>query len=87
MSNDNFFRKSFYQNVMAFLGLESIKQNNLLHILNKNLKNDYMYTCDNKQMIRIDDIVNMPNTYNKKPIIGFHPLTKLKESCSHLLIR
>ena len=83
MSNDNFFRKLFYQNVMAFLGLKSIKQNNLLHILNKNLKNDYMYTCDNKQMIRIDD---MHLYYNQKPIIVFHPLTKLKESCSHLLI-
>ena len=45
-----------------------------------------MYTCDNKQMIRMDDIRNMPSDYNNKPIIGFHPLTKLKESCSHLLI-
>ena len=45
-----------------------------------------MYTCDNKQMIRIDDILSMPDDYYKKPIIRFHPLDEIEESCSHLLI-
>lgn len=45
-----------------------------------------MHTYDNKQMVRIDNIRYVPSNWDEKPIIRFHPLNKLKESCSHLLI-
>ena len=75
-----------YIDVMKIFGLYSTKQNNLLYILHKNLNNNSFYTCDNKQIIRIDDISYMPSEYNKKPIIKFHPFNGLQESCSHLII-
>jgi len=79
-------RNSFYENIMNLFNLKSIMQNNLLYILNKNLKNDYLCTYDNKQMIRIDDRSKVPNEEDEGLMIPFHPLINIKESCSHLLI-
>jgi len=59
----------------------------LLNILILNFKNHYKYTCDNISLIRADKIKYISdNNDNKKLTIPFHPLTNLKESCSHLLI-
>ena len=86
MFNDNLFKKSFYQNIMNLLGLRTDEQYDFLYILNRKLKNNYMCTYDNKQMIRIDNINNIKNNCDEKPIIRFHPLSKIEKSCSHLLI-
>ena len=44
-----------YTDIMRILGLESIKQNNLQYILNKNLKNNYRCVYGGKQIVRVDD--------------------------------
>jgi len=82
----NHRKNSFYKKIMNLFGLESIIQNNLLYILNKNLKNGYQYTFDNKQMIRMDVSHYMPTGYDEEPVVLFNPLSNLEKSCSHLLI-
>ena len=75
-----------YTDIMQILGLASINQNDLQYILNKNLKNNYFCIYAGKQIIRIDDMQNMPSDSDDKSKIKFHPLNKQESSSSHLLI-
>jgi len=79
-------RETFYQNILALLGLEIQKMNNLLYICNKNLKNNFNVTYDNKQMILLNDNYLLENSLECKSKIKFHPLNEKEESCSRLLI-
>ena len=75
-----------YTDIMRILGLESIKQNNLQYILNKNLKNNYRCVYGGKQIIRVDDTRIILSDSDDKSEIEFHPLNKKESSSSHLLI-
>ncbi|MCX6076356.1 MAG: hypothetical protein NTW78_05635 [Campylobacterales bacterium] len=71
---------------MTILGLESIKNNNSLYIYNKNLKNNYSATYDNKQMVLTDGLHSAAENYEHPTWIEFFPLNEKKKSCSYLLI-
>jgi len=83
---EKYFGSQFYENIMKLLGLKSLPTDDLMYIINRNFKNIHMCTYDNKQLIRIDNEHYIPRIDNLKPIIIFHPLNELEESCSHLLI-
>jgi hypothetical protein len=68
------------------LELESVKNNDLQYIYNKNLKNDFKVRCDNKQIVLPYFISFTPQSDEKSLEIEFYPLNEQKKSCSHLVI-
>ena len=82
MLNDIHFKRK----ILQLLGIKQHPMYNLFYLLNDNLKNSFIVTCDNRQMILGNDQIPLSSDQKNQSTVIFRPFEKQEESCTRLII-